>query len=78
MQNILKPLAKSILMLLGLTAAPSTTDATIHKKKFESGITPLITSNQEMNNIKEIIKSLQWSGLLINDVSETIQNEGKI
>ena len=32
MKNILKPLAKSVLILLGLTAAPSATDAAIHKR----------------------------------------------
>ena len=31
MRNVLKPLAKSILIPLGLTAAASATDATIHK-----------------------------------------------
>ena len=30
--NILKPLAKNVLILLGLTAAASVTDAAIHKK----------------------------------------------
>ena len=39
MKNILKPLAKSVLILLGLTAAASATDAAIHKKIFGSGLT---------------------------------------
>ena len=30
MKNVLKPLAKSVLMSLGLTAAVSATDAVIH------------------------------------------------
>ena len=30
--NVLKPLAKSVLTSLGLTAAAETTDAAIHKK----------------------------------------------
>ena len=34
--NVLKPLAKSVLIPLGLTAAASATDAAIHKKMFES------------------------------------------
>ena len=37
MKNILKPLAKSISIPLGLTAAASKTDAAIHKKMFGSG-----------------------------------------
>ena len=40
--NILKPLAKSVLIPLGLTAAASVTDAAIHKKTFGSCITALI------------------------------------
>ena len=37
MKNLLKPLAKSVLIPLRLTAAAPRTDATIHKKIFESG-----------------------------------------
>ena len=32
MENVLKPLTKSVLILLGLTVAASATDAAIHKK----------------------------------------------
>ena len=35
--NVLKPLAKSVLMPLRLTAASSATDAAIHKKMLGSG-----------------------------------------
>ena len=45
--NALKPLAKSLLIPLGLTAAPSATDASIHKKMFGPCFTTLITSNEE-------------------------------
>ena len=34
-------------------------------------------SNNEMNDIMKIIKSLDESGLLINGVSETIKNKAK-
>ena len=74
--NVLKPLAKTILMPLGLTAA-ATTDAAIHKKMFGSGTTILIISNEEMNNAKKIFKSLEEFGLLIKGASETIKNEAK-
>ena len=43
--NVLKPLAKRILIPLGLTAATSATDAAIYKKMFRSGFTTLIISN---------------------------------
>ena len=72
--NVLKPLAKSILIPLGLTAA-SATDAAIHKKMFGSGTTTLKISNEEMNDIMKIVKSLEESGLLIKD--QTIKNEAK-
>ena len=69
MKSVLKPLAKRVLILLGLTAATvaaaATTDAAIHKKIFESGCpsdlalcnTTLIISNEEMNDMK-IMKNL--------------------
>ena len=42
---------------------------------FGSRFTILIISNEEMNGIMKIVKSLQESRLLIRDVSETIKNE---
>ena len=75
--NVLKPLVKSVLIALGLPAAASATDAVIHKKMFGSGITTLIISNEKMNDIMKIVKSLQRSGLLIKSVSETIRNEAR-
>ena len=86
MKNILKPLAKSVLIQLGLTAAAAAaTDAAIHKKMFgscrpsdlASRTMTLIISNEEMNDIMEIIKSLEQSGLLIKGVSKTIENKAK-
>ena len=44
---------------------------------FGSGFTTLIISNEEMNDIMKIVKSLEESGLLIKDVSKTIKNEAK-
>ena len=75
--NVLKPLAKSVLIPLGLTAATSATDATIHKKIFGSGMTTLIMSNEELNDIMKIVKSIIESGLLIKSLSKTIKNEAK-
>ena len=42
-----------------------------------SGMTTLIISNDEMNDILKIVKSLENSGLLLKGVSETIQHEAK-
>ena len=53
-ENVLKPLAKSVLTPLGLTAAASATDSAIRKKMFGSGNATLIISNEEMNDIMKI------------------------
>ena len=77
-KNVIKPLAKSVLIPLGLTAAASAADAGIHKKILGSGhpsSTTLIISNDEMKDIIKIVKSLEDSSLLPEGVSETIQNE---
>ena len=72
--NVLKPLAKRVLISIGLTAAAAATDAAIHTKMFESSVTTLKISNEEMNDIIKIVKSLGKSGLLIKGFSRTIQN----
>ena len=68
--NVLKPLAKSVLITLGLTAAASATDAAIHKKMFGSGVATLMILNEEMKHITKIVKSLEESGLLMKGVSK--------
>ena len=76
--NVLKQLAKIVLIPLRLAAAAaSATNAAIHKKMFESGFTSLIISNEEREDIMKIVKCLEDSGLLIKGVSETIKNEVK-
>ena len=67
MKNVLKPLVKSVSIQLELTAAASATDAAIYKKIFGSGTrlsdltkrTTLIILNDEMNDIIQIVKSLE-------------------
>ena len=83
-KNVIKPLAKSVLIPLGLTGAASAAEAGIHKKRLGSGNpspshnnTVLIISNDEIENIIKIIKSLEDSGLLLEGVTETVQNEVK-
>ena len=78
MKSVIKPLAKSVLVPLGLTAAASAADAGIHKKNLGSGQnTTLIISNDEMEDILKIVKYLEDSGLLLKGVNETIKNEAK-
>ena len=50
-KNVLKPLAKSVLIPLRLTAAASATNATIHEEMVGSGTATLMISNEGMNNI---------------------------
>ena len=87
MKNVIKQLAKSVFISLGLTAAASAADAGIHTKILGSGYRPsfsvsyintiLIISNDEMKDIIKIVKSLQGSSLLLEGVSETIQTKAK-
>ena len=80
MKSVIKPLDRSVLLPLGLTAAASAADSRIHKKILGSGHknnTALIISNDEMDNLLQIVKSLENSGVLLKGFSETIQNEAK-
>ena len=66
-KNVIKPLAKSVLIPLGLTAAASAADAVIYKKILGLGhnhpsSTTLIISNDEMEEIVKIVKFLKDSG----------------
>ena len=85
---MIKPLAKSVLIPLGLTAAASAADAGIHKKLLGSGrrhsssfashnMTTLIISNNEIEDIIKIVKSLEDSSLLSKGITVIVQNEVK-
>ena len=78
-KNVIEPLAKSVLIPLGLTAVASAADAGIYKRILGSGHnnTALIISNDEIEDIIKIVKSLEGSGLLLKGVTETVQNEVK-
>ena len=77
MNNLLKPLVKTVFIPLGLTAAASTTDASIRKKVFRSGMATFISSNEEMDDIMTKVKSVEEFGLLIKAVIKAIKNEVK-
>ena len=55
----------SVLLLFELSAGMSAADATIQKKIYKSRTTALITSNEEMEDIIKIVKSIEESGLLM-------------
>ena len=44
---------------------------------FGSGVTTKIISNEEMNDIMKVVKSVEQSGLLIKGVRQTGKNEAK-
>ena len=77
MKNLLKQLAKNVLIPLGLTAAPSASDAAVQNKTFEARTTTLILSNEEMNNFMKILKPLEESSLLITSIGKTNKYEAK-
>ena len=74
LKNVIKPLGKSVLIPVGT-----------HKKILWSGHnrpssstshnTTLIISNDEIQGIIKIVKSLEDSGLLLKSVTKTIQND---
>ena len=77
-KSVIKPLAKSILIPLGLTAAASVADAGIYKDILGSDHnTTLIISNYEMGDILTIVKSPEESRIQLKGVGETIKDEAK-
>ena len=74
---MIKPLAKSVLIPLRLTAAASAADAGTHKKILGSDNTTLIISIEEMNDIIKIVQAPEDSNILLKGVTETVKNETK-
>ena len=69
--KVAMPLAKNVLAPLGISAAMSAIDGSIKKEMLGARTTTLIISNDEMDDILKIVKSL-YSGLSLKGVSETI------
>ena len=72
--KVAMPLAKNVLVPLGLTAAMSAIDRSIQKKIHGSG-SKLIIEQEDMKNIMKIIEALENSSILLKRVSKTIENE---
>ena len=66
-----KPLAKNVIISLGLIAGESAADIGIQKNIFESGMATLIIPNLEIYDIMKLVNSLESSGSLIKDVTKT-------
>ena len=76
LMKVALPLAKNVLVPLGLTATMSTIDGSIQKKIHGSGV-KLIIEQEDMNDIMKIIEALENSGILLKGVGKTIENETK-
>ena len=70
--NVMKPLAKSFLIPLGVTAGASAADAGTHKHILGSGTATLIISKDKMEDIIKIVRSVEDSGLLLKGVSAIV------
>ena len=69
------PLLKSVIKPLGMLGL---TYATINKKILGSGNhATLIIFNDDLNNLLEVIKSLEKNGILLDGITETVKNEVK-
>ena len=77
LMKIAVPLAKNVLVPLGITADASAIDAGIQKKIHGSGTTTLIISNEEMNDIMKIVQALEDSNILLKGVTKIIEDETK-
>ena len=71
------PLAKNVLVPLGITAAALAIDVGIQKKIHGSGTTTLKVSNKEMNDIMKIVQALEDSNILLKGVTKIIKNQTK-
>ena len=62
------------MVTLGLTAAASAPDAGIYKKNIRSETVTLVTTHEEMSDIRKRVKSLKECGLWIKGVNKYIKN----
>ena len=78
--KLIKPaisLGKNFLAPFGLRAAMSATDATIQKKMYGSGNTTLIISNDDLEDLIELVTALEEHDILLKGTSKTIKNKTK-
>ena len=76
LMKIAMPLAKNVLAPLSLTAAMSAIDGGIQKKMRGDGI-KLMIEDEDMADVMKIIEALEKSGILLNSMGKTIENEVK-
>ena len=72
LNSLIKPLG-----LLRLTAASSAIDVGVRKNIYVSGKTTLVISNEETNDIMQMVQALEDSNILLKGVTKTLKNETK-
>ena len=72
LMKVATPLAKNVLVPLGLTAAMSAIDGGIQKNMRGEGI-KLIIEHEDMNDIMKIIEALENSGILLKGVKKQLK-----
>ena len=73
--KLIKPtisIGKNILAPLRLSAAISATDAAIQKKMYGSGMTTLIISNDDLDDLIKVVTGLEEHDILLEGTSKTI------
>ena len=77
LMKVAMPLAKNVLAPLGLSAAMPAIDGSIKKQMLGSGATTLIISNDGMDDILKIVRSLENSGVLVKRFNMKLKNKEK-
>ena len=77
MGNVLTPLAKNLLLQLGLLVRKLAADVAIQKKSYGSGHLSeiLVKKREETWDIMKRAESLEESGILVKGIRETVKNE---
>ena len=77
MKYVLTPLDKKYFEAIRINSSSVSNRRNYSKNIYGSGTTTLIISNEEIQEILKIVKSLKESGLLIKGVNEAIENVAK-
>ena len=77
MKSVFTPIAKNVLLLSRLLAGMPAADTAIQKKIYGSGGTTLVISNDQIEDIMKIVKSLEESELLIKKVVKQLKMKQK-
>ena len=78
LKSVIKPLGSGYAWVSGYSCSSCISHRCCNNQKIlGSGTTTLIISNDEINDILKIDKSLEDSGVFLKGVNETVKKEGK-